>query len=507
MEVYGLNPDLGLLGAGVPGLVSRSMSAMLKQIRPTLKLALPMVIGNLATQLMYVADMAMVGRVGVAELAAGTFATNVFNIFWFLGLGIITAISVAVGEAHGAGDDQKARHVVRNGFLVSGLASVILGGGLAAIVYGTDLWHLGQPEEVIVLGRDYLLLLAASTLPLMLFVVQKAYCESRDNPWEPLWFNLGAIGLNVVLNWILIFGNLGAPALGLVGAGIATLLSRIFVLLAFTLWLRRRSGMSLRWVGREWIVVNLDQARDLTRLGIPIGLQIFFEIAAFNCAAFMMGWLPNGVVAIAAHSIALNYAGLAFMVPLGVMFATVVRVGQARGAGQMEEARAIGWTTILMAAGFMAVVAAVYSLGRYGLPHLFLDDTVGERAPEVLALASILMLFAATLAIADGVQITAIGVLRGYRDTRVPTILTFVAYWGCCLPLGFWMGFRLDGSEALPRPLDALLPYLPPGLGWGAPGIWAGICISMAPVALAMCLRFHYTSCRGNEAAKSVSGL
>jgi|TARA_B110000438_G_scaffold240764_1_gene239579 MATE family multidrug resistance protein len=479
------------------------MSGALEQMRKTLKLAFPMVIGNLATQLMYVVDMAMVGRVGVAELAAGTFATNVFNIFWFVGLGIVTAISVSVGEAHGAGDDQKARHVVRNGFFVAGFASAVLGGGLAAIVYWTDLWHLGQPEEVIVLGRDYLLLLAASSVPLMLFIVQKAYCESRERPWEPLWFNLGAIALNVVLNWILIYGNLGAPALGLVGAGIATLLSRIIVLIASTLWIRMRSGMSLRWSRQEWMAFDWVQAKDLTFLGIPIGLQIFFEIAAFNCAGFMMGWLPNGVVAIAAHSIALNYAGLAFMVPLGVMFAAVIRVGQARGAGRLEEARTIGWTTIALAAVFMAGMAAIYALGRNWLPRLYLDDSVGTRAPEVLALASILMLFAAALAIADGVQVTAIGVLRGYRDTRIPTLLAFVGYWLGCLPLGFWMGFRLDGSEALPGPINALLPYFPEGLGWGAPGIWAGICISMIPVAVAMFFRFRYTSRGAIEPSRS----
>lgn len=479
-----------------------------EQMGKTLKLAVPMVIGNLATQLMYVVDMAMVGRVGVAELAAGTFASNIFNIFWFLGLGIITAISITVGEAHGAGDDAKARHIMRNGLIVACFVSLLLTGILVAVVVGTDLWHIGQPAEVIALGRDYLLLLGASTLPLMLFIVQKAYCESRDNPWDPLYFNLAAIALNVVLNWILIYGNLGAPALGLVGAGIATLLSRIVVLIAFSFWLRRRSGMALRWTRREWARIDFGQAKDLSRLGLPIGLQIFFEIAAFNCASFFMGWLPNGVVAIAAHSIALNYAGLAFMVPLGVMFATVVRVGQARGAGQSEKARMIGMTTILFAIGFMAVVAVVFGLGRNWLPHLYLDESAGDRAPEVLALASTLMLFAAAFAIVDGIQITAIGALRGYRDTKVPTILAFIGFWLVCLPLGFWLAFKLDGSEEnLPEMVNALLPYLPNGMGLGPEGVWLGICLSMCPVAIAMFVRFHYTSKRALAVAKSVSGI
>ena len=470
------------------------MSGALQQVQKTLKLALPMVIGNLATQLMYVVDMAMVGRVGVAVLAAGTFATNVFNLFWMLCLGVITAISVTGGEAHGADDDHRARSVVRNGFIVSTLAALLLTGSLVALVQFTDWWHLAQPAEVIALGREYLLLLAASTLPLMLFIVQKAYCESRDNPWEPLYYNLGAIVLNVVLNWILIYGNLGAPAMGLTGAGVATLLSRVFVLAAFSLWLRRRSGMALRWPTQEWMRVDLKQALDLTRLGIPIGLQIFFEVAAFNCASFLMGWLPNGVVAIAAHSIALNFAALAFMVPLGVMFATVVRVGQARGAGEMEKARLIGLTTVYFAVGFMALIAVVYVLGRDVLPRLYLDDSVGERAPEVLALASSLMLFAAALAIADGIQVTSIGALRGYRDTKIPTVLTFVGYWLSCLPLGFWMGFKLDGSEEFPALIAALVPYLPPGLGLGAEGIWLGICICICPIAIALFMRFNHTS-------------
>jgi MATE family multidrug resistance protein len=478
------------------------MSSALEQVRRTLTLALPMVIGSVATQLMHIVDMAMVGRVGVTELAAGTFATNVFGIFWFFGIGLVNAISVLVGEAHGAENDHKARHVMRHGYIVSALLSLVLGGLLAAMVQFTEIWHLSQPPEVIEVGRGYLLMLALSMAPLMLFITQKSYCEARDKPWDPLWFNLGAILLNVFLNWILIYGNLGMPALGLTGAGIATVLARFMTMFLFGFWLRRRSGMSLRWTRSEWTKIDWPQAKELTWLGIPIGLQVFFEVAAFNCAVFMMGWLPEGKIAIAAHSIALNYAALAFMVPLGIMFAAVVRVGQARGAGRMKEAQTIGWTTIGVSASFMAIMACVYALGRNWLPYLYLDDSVGEGAEAVLQLASVLMLFAAALAVFDGIQVISVGVLRGYRDVVLPTFVTLVGFWFVCLPLGLWLGFRLDGSENLPAFLQRMVARLPEGLGWGAPGVWAGLCLGMFPTSVAMALRFWTTSRRAvREAA------
>ncbi|MFP4282567.1 MAG: MATE family efflux transporter [Opitutales bacterium] len=475
------------------------MASNLTEVRKTLWLALPMVIGQVASQLMHVTDLAMVGRVGVVELAGAAFGNNVFNIVWLIGIGPVTAMSILVGEAHGGGREHRARTVLRHGLLVVGAFALFLGGGLAWVVLGSDIWHLGQPEEVIAAARTYLLFLASSTLPLLLFIVFKAYSEARGWPWLPFWFNAGSILLNIFLNWVFIYGNLGAPRLELAGAGLATVLSRVVALVALALFMRASARTQVRWPLAEWGQFDPRLGLDVVKLGIPIGLQILFEVGAFNCAVFMIGWLPDGTVSIAAHSIAINLTALAFMVPLGVMFAASIRVGQARGAGNQAQARQIGWSTIGVAVGFMACVALTFVVGREWLPYLFLSEDVGDRAGDVVALASSLLLLAAAFAIFDGAQVTAIGVLRGFRDVRWPTLMTFVAYWVICLPLGFWLAFHFDGREQFPGVLATVAKWLPEGPGLGPHGVWIGLCVGIIAICFAVLVRFHII---GNRAVK-----
>lgn len=483
-------------GAVVAGsLLGQMKTRPLEEVRKTLWLALPMVIGQVASQLMHATDLAMVGRVGVVPLAAATFGATVFNFFWLVGVGPISAMSILVGEAHGAGDETRARYILRHGFVVAGVFGLIITLGMAAVVLFTPWWHLGQPGEVVTEARNYLLYLAATAVPLLLFITHKAYDEARGWPWLPFWFNVGSILLNVVLNWVFIYGKLGVPAMGLDGAGLATLLSRVGVLIVFWLYQARSRRIRAWWSWAEWWQFEWSLGRTICRLGLPIGLQILFEIAAFNCALFMMGWLPNGAVALAAHSIALNFAALAFMVPLGVSFAASIRVGQARGARLFSQARTIGWSTVGVAIVFMSVVALVFTLGRHQLPYLFLNDAVGADAPAVIALASTLLLFAAAFAVFDGVQVTLIGVLRGYRDVAVPTAFAFVVYWLICLPVGFFLCFNLDGSDGLPPLLQSILGSLQvpsgSGMGLGPRGIWSGLVLGLVTVSFVLVARFR----------------
>lgn len=483
------------------------MNHPLTEARKTLLLALPMVIGQVATQLMHATDLAMIGRVGVVPLAAATFGVTVFNLCWLIGIGPITAVSILVGEAHGAGDEVRARFVVRHGLIVSGLIGTLLSLLLMFVVSRTSIWHFGQPAEVIEEAWTYLLYLCATTVPLLLFITFKAYDEARGWPWLPLWFNAGSIVLNIALNWVFIYGHLGAPPMGLAGAGLATLLSRVIVLMFFWVYERRAPHIALRWTAQEWRKIDFKLCLELLWLGIPISLQIVFEVAAFNCALFMMGWLPHGTVALAAHAIALNYAALAFMVPLGVMFAASIRIGQARGSGNYKQARVIGWTTIGVAVIFMSVVAVVFSLGRHQLPYLFLNDSVGDAAPAVISLASTLLFIAAAFAVFDGIQVSAIGVLRGYRDVRLPTVISFIAYWLLCLPIGFGLAFRLDGTDAVPPLVARVIAFLPlpAGGAMGAPGVWAGLVVGLVVVAVAMLGRFVVISRREHSGGDPLS--
>lgn len=465
------------------------MKLLLSEMRATWRLAVPMMIGQVASHAVQVVDMAMIGRVGVAPLAAATFSNNVFWIFVLFTFGLGSALSIMVSEAHGRGDHGKKHEILRIGLLVCGAAAILGAVLLGGLVSGTDWWTLGQPAEVIAEARSYLVYLAISMVPLLLFSSLKGYCEAVDDPWTPFYHLIVAIIANIALNWVFIFGNLGAPAMGLDGAGLATVLARVLSMLTLWWWMSWARKHRLRWRWREFFRFEAGQKWELVKLGAPIGLQISFEVAAFNCAVFMMGWLPHGTVAIAAHSIAINYAALAFMVPLGLMFAVSIRVGQARGSGRLREAERIGWGATLMAIAFMIVVAVTFVTLRDYLPYLFISESVGDDAPAVLALASLLLLFAAAFAVFDGMQVVLAGALRGYRDVRVPTIITFVAYWIICLPLGFYFAFALDGTDRIPAGLAWLEgPFS--GLGYGAKGIWSGLCLGIALSASSLLLRF-----------------
>ncbi len=467
------------------------MKLLLQEMKATWKLAIPMVMGQVAQHVLHVVDLAMIGRVGVTPLAAATFSGNVFWIFALFTFGLASALSIMVSEAHGRADAVRAREVLRIGLLVCGLAALTGSCVLGAIILGTDWWYLGQPMVVLEEARNYLIYLAISLVPLMLFSSLKGYCEAINQPWLPLYFVIGSIGANVLLNWVFIFGNLGAPAMGLDGAGLATVLARLLSVVALWGWMMWARAYRLRWRWGEFFRLETASKWELIKLGTPIGLQISFEMAAFNAAVFMMGWMYNGPVAIAAHSIAISYAGLAFMVPLGITFAVSIRIGQARGEGDLAKARRIGWGAMLMAAAFMAAMALTFVTFRHQMPLLFLPPKVGEDAPAVIALASVLLLFAAAFAIFDGVQIVAAGALRGYRDVRIPTILTFVVYWLICLPVGFFFAFRLDGTDRMPEVVYQLAANIPiPGLGLSAPGVWVGLVLGLGIAAVCLVTRY-----------------
>lgn len=473
------------------------MHPLFKEMRATWKLALPMVMGQVATHGVQVVDLAMIGRVGVNSLAAATFAGNLFWVFALFTFGLGSALSIMVSEAHGRSDAVQAKEILRIGLLVCGIAAIIGSLGLGGLVVFTDWWHLGQPAVVLAEAKSYLVFLAVSLVPLLLFSSLKGYCEAINQPWLPLYFVIGAIAANILLNWVFIFGNLGAPAWGLDGAGLATVLARLLSVVALWGWMMWARSHRIRWRWREFFRFEAARKWELFKLGAPIGLQISFEVVAFNAAVFMMGWMPNGPVALAAHSIAINYAALVFMVPLGLMFSVSIRIGQARGEGDLQRASRIGWGSVITGAGFMASMAICFVLFRHQMPYLFISPSVGDDAPAVIALASVLLLFAAAFAVFDGVQVVTAGALRGYRDVRWPTIICFIIYWLVCLPLGFFLAFRLDGTDRLPGPLQSIVALLPfDGMGLAAQGLWFGLCAGLAIAAVSLTLRLRIVTRR-----------
>jgi MATE family multidrug resistance protein len=429
----------------------------LRELRPTLRLAAPITAGQVGQMLMGVADTVMVGHVGTLALAACAFGNNVLMIIAVTGFGVLTAVSIRVSHAHGAGLAPAMARAYYGGVGLS-----VIGGVLCAV--GTHLvyplfHHLGQAPGVVEAARTYTIIVAWSLIPAWLTATARNYLESQSRPWPAFWIMFGGVLLNVFLNWVLIFGNLGAPELGLAGAGWATLISRIVTFVAMT-WFVLAAGSA----PIEGWKPDLGWWREqgaLLKLGIPTGLQLLSEVGAFAVAALLIGRL--GAVPLAAHQIALTCASTTFMVPLGVAMASTVRVGQALGSGRINLLRPIGagaWSVGLVA---MAAFSIVLITSGQAIARAFVGD------PAVIAIAARLLVIAGIFQLVDGVQVIGSGLLRGLRDTKAPMWITLAAYWGIALPCGSWLAF---------------------GRGQGAAGMWIGLAWGLLVAAILLVVRF-----------------
>ena len=436
-----------------------------KEARGTLFLAVPMMAGQLSQMLMGVADSAMVGHVGVVPLAASSFANGLLGVPFLFALGLLQAISVRVSQAHGAGERRETGEVLRHGLGITCVVGIVL--VALVVVASTLLGNFGQPPEVAAEARMFFLLCGVSMLPMLLAMSFKQFSEALDHPWPPMLILLGSVVLNVFLNWILIYGNLGAPALGLTGAGLGTLLSRITALLAVVAYVFRARRFSdalpVAWRSPlEWARV-----RSLLRIGLPASAQLLLEVTAFTVATLMIGWL--GAKSLAAHQIALTCASTSFMFPLGIAMATSIRIGQALGANEPGRVRAIGFTSFALGLCIMGATGLVFAFGNEWLAHAFVDDS------SVAALAARLLVIAAFFQLFDGLQVVGAGALRGLNDATVPMIACLVGYWVVFIPFAYLAAFRF---------------------GFGTVGIWCGLAAALGIVGLSLFTRFAVKSAR-----------
>lgn len=441
-----------------------------REIRPTLALALPIMAGMVGQMLMGLADTIMVGHVGVVPLAASSFVNAVAHLSLVFGIGLLSSISVLTSQAFGARRPEEAGEVLRHGLLVSA------GVGLLAVISMVMLYpfldRLGQPPEVVAAARPYLLLFGASMLPGLVAHGCKLFSDSLKHPWVPTFIMLGCVLLNVLLNWMLIYGNWGAPALGLTGAGWATLIARVVMMSVLLFYVLRAPALRAFQPVRWRVALSWEQFRQLLALGWPVGVQHFFEVSAFAFAAIMMGWISAD--AIAAHQIAITCAALTFMFALGIGAAACIRVGHAFGAGQFSRMRQIGFGAVGLATGIMAAFGVVFALAGKPIAHLFIES------PTVVPLTAQLLIVAAVFQMADGVQATSISALRGLGDVRAPAIIAVVAYWVLALPVGALLAFRTQ---------------------LGAVGIWIGLATGLAVAACGLAWRFHLRTSKAAAAS------
>ena len=436
-----------------------SLHRLIQESRVTFTLAVPLMAGQLSQMLMNLMDSAMVGRLGVVPLAAAAFANSVVAVPMLIGIGLMMAVSVQVSRAHGAGEREETGEMLRHGAVLSVAVGALL--AFACWCVSGSLDRLGQTPEVAAEARTYFLVLAVSIIPMLAALALKQFSESLHHPWPPMLILFGSVPLNGFLNWLMIYGNWGVPPMGLAGAGWATLIAR--TLAAAVLWLYvNRAERFIGHAPARW-VSPLTRVRfaAFLKIGAPAAAMLLLESSAFSLAAVMMGWL--GAVPLAAHQIALSCAAATFMLPLGLSMATTIRVGRAVGAKEPVRVRAIGISSLLLAALIMAVSAAFLALGGRVIAGGFVRDLA------VIEIAVKLLFAAAAFQVFDGLQVVASGALRGIADVNLPTTLCAVAYWGVALPAGYLLAFRF---------------------GYGPSGMWFGLLLGLFTAAVLLTGRF-----------------
>jgi MATE family multidrug resistance protein len=390
-----------------------SLRTLFQESRITAGLAIPLMAGQLSQMLMGIVDSAMVGHVGVIPLAACAFANSVLSVPMLLGIGLLVPVAVKVAQAHGAGQRAETGEVLRHGLALSLMAGSLMVGMIW--VFGFFLDRFGQPPAVAAEARRYFLITGLSLIPMFASLAIKQFSEALEHPWPPLMILLASVPVNAGLNWIFIYGNLGAPALGLEGAGWATLLSRAIGFLALWLYVRRARRFAGRTPERWLRPLSSRGFTELIRIGGPAAGMLVLESGAFSMAAVMAGWID--AASLAAHQIAISCAGATFMLPLGISIATTIRVGQAIGAGEGSRVRAISVSSLALGGGIMAICGLGLALWREAIPRIFISD------PAVIDVAAGLLIVAAVFQISDGIQVIAVGSLRGMADVNVPVIL------------------------------------------------------------------------------------
>lgn len=435
------------------------LQAYLREIRPTLLLALPIVVGQVSQMLMGVTDGIMIGHAGTVPLAASSFAGNVFGVFFVLGIGLMIPVSIFVARARGAGKKQEEAEYLRHG-----IAIALVAGVLETLVIGVlalQLHRFGQPPEVLAIVTPFFLLIGASITPVLVYLALRQFAEAMGRPWVPMLIMLGGVGLNIFLNWVFIYGRLGVPALGLTGAGISTLLSRSLGTLVILLWLRMDPVTREAWPERWMAPLSKSRLKEMLHLGLPASGMLFFESSAFAVATIMIGWL--GAVPLASHQIALTCASFAFMFPLGLSMAAGMRVSHAFGAGELRRLRPIGFSAVGISVLMTGAFTLLFALSGTSIARWFVTD------PAVIALAAQLLVIAAIFQLFDGGQVTVSSALRALSDVRIPAVITFIAYWLIAIPAAYLLGAR--------GPLGAI-------------GVWVGVAGGLAFAALFLAFRF-----------------
>lgn len=434
------------------------------------RLASPVILGMLGHTFVGFADNVMVGQLGTAELAAVSLGNSFIFIAMSLGIGFTTAITPLVAEADAAGNVLEGKSAFKHGLVLSTLIGIAL---FLVVLFSKPLMDLmQQPEEVVSLALPYLDIVAVSLVPLVMFQALKQFSDGLSQTKYPMYATIVANLLNILLNYLLIFGKFGFPQLGIVGAGIGTLVSRILMTVFLWKLLHNRKRIRKYLTNIRFFRLKKIMAKKVFDLGFPSALQMFFEVGIFTAAVWLSGVLGKNPQA--ANQIALNLSSMTYMVGVGLSVAAMVRVGNQKGLKDYRELRRIAISVFVLTFFLEVLFASFFIIFKNWLPTLYLDqhDMANmQDNMEVISVASQLLLIAAFFQISDGFQVVFLGALRGLQDVKIPTVITFIAYWVVGFPISYFLGLHTE---------------------LGNMGIWIGLLSGLTVAAVFLYFRFNY---------------
>ena len=432
-------------------------------------LAYPVVISQLGHMLTAVADSVMVGHLGIIPLAACALGNSILGVFMVSGIGISQGVTPLVAQENGKNNKKLCGEYLEQGVIISLITGLILFGVVAIIAQYLNI--LKQPEDVTIATKDYLLIIGASIVPLMIFQSFRQFAEGLGYTKQAMQVSVVCNILHILFNFILIYGWFGLPVMGLFGAGLGTFIARVLMAIGMGLFVVKSTLFKpylekFKMHQPDWV-----KMKSIVKLGFPIALQYFFEIGAFSGAAIMVGWI--GSKELAAHQIAINLAALTYMGASGIGVAATIKAANALGKKDFKELKLSAISSYHLVILYMCITAFIFLICNTLLPWLYIKDE------GVILIASQLLIVAAFFQISDGIQVVGSGILRGLSDVKIPTIITLIAYWVIGLPLGYVLGFTFH---------------------LGPMGIWISLSLALTAAAILLFYRFKRIIKRLNPA-------
>lgn len=427
----------------------------------TLVLAFPVMLGQFGHIMVGVVDTAMVGLIGTNQQAAIALASSVYTIILVFGLGISFGVTPLVAEADSQKDFSKNTALLKHSIIINLIWGVSICLLMTSLSFGFKL--LDQEPKVVSLAIPFFNVLMLSIIPMSLYAGLKQFCEGLSDTRMAMYISVGTNILNVLLNYVLIFGKYGFPEMGMIGAAWASFFSRVVMAIGMLGYIRYSERYRNYWKDLKLSKSTRKTFYNILSIGVPTGLQWVFEIGAFSFAVVMIGWISP--TAQAAHQIAVSLAAVTYMISTGISAATSVRVANQFGLSSKTGIKTAAYSGIILTTILMSCCTLFYILFQKELPAMF------SNSDEVIAIATLLIIIVAFFQISDGIQSVELGILRGIKDVKTPTIITFIAYWIIGLPSGYILGFNFQ---------------------LGAEGVWYGLALGLLSSAVLLHARFSW---------------